>query len=49
MLNVGFGGVIDGAAGVGTLPLLSGTLSLFDALSAAILICVIFFVCFCSF
>lgn len=40
MLNVGFGGVIDGDAGVGTLPLLSGTLSLFDALSAAIFMCV---------
>lgn len=42
VLGVGFGGVIDGA-GVGTLPLPSGTLSLFDALSAAIFFVV--FVC----
>lgn len=41
VLNAGFGGVIDGA-GVGTLPLLSGPLSLFDTLSAAIFMCCFF-------
>lgn len=46
VLSAGFGGVIDGA-GVGTLPLLSGTLSLFDTLSAAIFMC-LFVRCFFS-